>query len=137
MEIVNMLESNEQAYVRGQKAATYWKRLKKVVLGWDQRGVTWARNHKVPVWLGHAPTIIVISLPSIILLFSGLMLLAGILTGFAVLLGLSTLFSATNGLELSNENTMPSHCFKDDDYVTNSILNDEYDGAPYKSPGED
>ena len=71
-----MLESNEQAYVRGLKAATYWKHLKKVVSTWDRLCVAWAKNHKLPAWIGHIPIFIAV-----------LGSLAGIVLGGAMIAG--------------------------------------------------
>jgi len=76
MGIINMLESNEQAYIRGQKAATFWKRLKRVVSSCDRRCMAWVKNHKLPTWIGHVPVVIAV-----------LGSLAGILLGGAVILG--------------------------------------------------
>lgn len=71
-----MSENKKQAYVRGRKVAIIWKRLKRVVSAWDQLCVIWARNHKLPAWIGHMPVII-----------AGLGTLAGSLLGGAVIVG--------------------------------------------------
>ncbi|MDL4914925.1 MAG: hypothetical protein QRY16_14370 [Enterobacterales bacterium endosymbiont of Blomia tropicalis] len=71
-----MLKNNEQAYVRGQKAAIIFKHLKRVVLTWDQRCMAWVKHHKLPTWLGHMPVVIAV-----------LGSLAGILLGGVVIAG--------------------------------------------------
>jgi len=65
-----MLQSNKQAYIRGHKVAVMWKCRKMSVITWDQRCVSWAKNHKLPGWIGHIPVI-----------FAVLISLAGIAAG--------------------------------------------------------
>nr|WP_159465221.1 hypothetical protein [Scandinavium goeteborgense] len=81
-----MLGSNEQAYVRGQKAATFWKRLKKVVSTWDQLCVGWAKNHKLPAWIGHVPIACLVAVSAVSCLAGGLLLTIGVLFVWAFLL---------------------------------------------------
>lgn len=63
-----MSENNERAYVRGRKVAIIWKSLKKIVSTRDQLCVAWAKNHKLPAWIGHLPIIstVLISLAGLI-----------------------------------------------------------------------
>lgn len=51
---------DQQIYQRGMKAARLWKRMKETILRWDQRCVSNARQHKLPGWIGHIPTVLVV-----------------------------------------------------------------------------
>jgi hypothetical protein len=68
MGTVNMNKSNEQAYVRGLRAAGIWKSLKRSLINWDQRCVAWAKKHKFPAGAGRVPLIaaILISLTGLV-----------------------------------------------------------------------
>ena len=71
-----MSNNNKQAYVRGRKVAMILKRLKGIVLTWDQRCMAWVKHHKLPAWVGHVPVFIAV-----------LATLAGILLGGIVIAG--------------------------------------------------
>lgn len=132
---------NQQAYQRGIRVALMWKRLKGTILRWDHRCVSKAHAHKLPSWVGHIPMSMFAVIMLTALVFGGMVIASSaVLVGALVLLvsgALSHESKEVDNLEYSEASSEPSHCFDEDEYVTNSILNDDYDGAPYKSPSGD
>ncbi len=45
----------QQAYQRGVRMVSLWKRLKGTILKWDTFFVAKAHAHKLPGWIGHVP----------------------------------------------------------------------------------
>lgn len=101
---VNMSKHDEQAYIRGVRAAGIWKRLKHTVASWDQRGTAWAKNHNIPVWIGRVPLVAAI-LISLTCLIAG-----GFIVAFIVAFIWGMLFIAQNTGNnlLRHENTNAS-----------------------------
>ncbi|MGR7122082.1 hypothetical protein ACU62C_22510 [Klebsiella aerogenes] len=129
-----MSKHDEQAYSRGVRAAGIWKRLKHTVASWDQRGTAWAKNHNIPVWIGRVPLVAAI-------LISLTCLIAG---GFIVALIVAFIWAITfilQNFEFRNAHTEDQSNDKRndfyDEFTMNSAINNEYDGAPYRSPGGD
>ncbi len=113
-----------------------WKRLKSTISRWDTFCVSKARKHKLPGWIGHVP-IVVAFLGSVTVA-----LLGGLLTAGSLLFIWSIAFiiqnigqSSSSNLDYENNSTETSK--KSVNYAYESaVMNNEYDGAPYKSPGD-
>lgn len=133
MGIVNMNQHNKQAYARGYKAAGIWKQLKGSLVSWDHRCVTWARNHNAPLWVGRIPLIaaVTISLASLI---------AGSIAVALVIVFIWAMAFILQNIKLGNipANESSDEDKKDlyDEFIMDNAINNEYDGAPYKSPSE-
>jgi len=131
----------QHAYQRGVRIASLWKRLRGTILKWDSFWVSKARKYNLPAWIGHIPMSVLAAIMLTALVFGGMVIASSaVLVGALVLLvsgALSPESKEVDNLEYSDASSEPSHCFDEDEYVTNSILNDDYDGAPYKSPSGD
>lgn len=129
------------AYQRGVRMASLWKRLKGTILRWDSFWVSKVRKFNLPAWIGHIPMSVLAAIMLTALVFGGMVIASSaVLVGALVLLvsgALSPESKEVDNLEYSDASSEPSYCFDEDEYVTNSILNDDYDGAPYKSPSGD
>lgn len=131
---VNMNKHDEEAYVRGVRAASIWKQLKRILTSWDLRCAIWAKKHNAPVWVGRIPLTLAI-----------LVSLAGLIAGgLVVTLIVAFIWSIAfilQNIEFGNMQVdEQSYDKKNDLYdelTMNSAINNEYDGAPYRSPGED
>lgn len=131
---VNMSKRDDEAYVRGVRAAGVWKQLKHILTSWDQRCAIWAKNHNAPVWVGRFPLALAI-----------LVSLVGFITGgFVVALIVAFIWSIAfilQNIEFGNVQVdeQPYDKKNDlyDEFTMNSTINNEYDGAPYRSPSED
>lgn len=130
--------TQHHAYQRGVRMASRWKHLKSTVLKWDRACVSKAQTVNLPKWVGHIPIIAFTVTILAALVFGGVIISMSAVLLASVALIVGKVFSA-GGIEVENsdDGAMPSHCFDEDEYVTNSILNDDYDGSPYKSPGGD
>lgn len=119
---------------RGVRIASLWKRLKGTILRWDAFWVSKARKHNLPAWIGHIPMSMLASIMLAALVFGGMVIASSaVLVGALVLLvsGVSSEENDTDSFNFSSDNSTSPHHFDEDEYVTNSILNNEYDGAPY------
>lgn len=134
MDIVNMSKQNKEAYNRGVKAAGIWKQLKNFLANWDQRCTMWTRNHNAPEWVGRIPSVIAI-LASLTGIIAG-----GLFIALIVLFIWAIAFILRNAdfsdIQVSESSVDKKSDFYDD-FIMNSAINNEYDGAPYKSPSED
>jgi hypothetical protein len=131
---VNMKKHNQQAYILGNRAADMWKNLKRLLVCLERRCAAWAKKHNAPVWVSRIPLIAVI-------LISLTGLIAG---GFVVALIAVFIWAIAyilQNIEFSNmplsESSYDTKSNTHDDFIVNSTINNEYDGAPYKSPSED
>lgn len=122
------------AYQRGVRMASLWKRLKGTILRWDSFCVSKARKYNLPAWIGHIPMSVFAAIMLSALVFGGVVIaISAVFVSALVILISGTLSSEgkeVNTFEYSDASSEPSHCFDEDEYVTNSILNDDYDGAP-------
>ncbi|WP_413715411.1 hypothetical protein [Serratia ureilytica] len=125
---------DQQAYQRGIKASRLWKRLKGTILRWDHACVSSARKHKLPGWIGHIPMGMLAVIMLAALVFGGMVIASSAVFVGALLLlisGISSEGGDTDSFKFSSDSSTSPHHFDEDEYVTNSILNNEYDGAPY------
>jgi hypothetical protein len=127
---------NQQAYQRGIRIARMWKRLKCTILKWDTICVSKARKHKLPGWIGHLP-ITVAFLGSVTAALLGGVIIAGSLLFIWAMAFIIQNIGQDSSRNLDYENDSSKTSQKSADYAYEyAVMNNEYDGAPYKSPGD-
>ncbi|EBH9578867.1 hypothetical protein ER596_23715 [Salmonella enterica subsp. enterica serovar Havana] len=128
---------DKRAWNRGVRLAGIWKRVTANLLKWDKKCVVWAKAHRLKSWMGHIPLLLTIICSLAALIAGGL-----IVSGSAVLLWslIALVTQSGSSSENSTKNIFNENNNKNnfhDEFVMNSAINNEYDGAPYKSPSED
>ncbi|HGE6737104.1 TPA: hypothetical protein ACGCBI_000531 [Serratia marcescens] len=129
---------DQQAYQRGIKAARLWKRLKGTILRWDHACVSSARKHKLPGWIGHIAITFALVGSAIAILFGSIVIIGSVLFIWAIVFILQNIGeNHSRDHELDAENSCVAPLQNAADYAYESaVMNNEYDGAPYKSPGD-
>ncbi|MER5130472.1 hypothetical protein [Serratia marcescens] len=129
---------DQQAYQRGVKAARLWKRLKGTVLRWDHACVSGARKHKLPGWIGHIAITLALIGSATAILFGSIVIVGAVLFIWAIAFILQNIGeNQVHDYELDAENSSVTPHQNAADYAYESaVMNNEYDGAPYKSPGD-
>ena len=130
------MDKNQQAWQRGVRMASLWKKLKASVLLFDNRCVAWARLKKLPTWVGHLPTILACMLLFACIVMGSALIVFSLALLFSLALIIGQIRHGANDTSLysSHEDQKNNLC---DEFVMDSATNNEYDGAPYKSPSED
>lgn len=126
--------TQHHAYQRGVRMANRWKRVKSTILKWDNFCVSKARRHKLPGWFGHIPIVLSVGSFSLLFALSGLFIIASIVAGITILLCLSLLIGKGKNVPLTS--SADKNQSASDYMFENAVMNNEYDGAPYKSPNE-
>lgn len=127
---------DQQAYQRGVRAARKWSRLKNVIMRWDRLCVSKVRENRLPAWVGHVPIVIALIGSIIAILFGGVIVAGCMLFIWAIAFILQNAGQNLSG-ELTHENTSLESPKISSDYAYESaVMNNEYDGAPYKSPSD-
>ncbi len=123
-------------YQRGMKAARLWKRLKGTILRWDQSCVSKARAHKLPGWIGHIAIAIFFIGSVTAILLGGIAITGCILFIWAIAFILRSI-EENHSYDLDTEDSSLETSKSAANYAYESaVMNNEYDGAPYKSPGD-
>lgn len=96
--------AQERAYLRGARAAKYWKRLTTAIRRWDSLCVSKARKYRLPAWLGHVPIVCLVTISAVCCLTGGLLLATGVLFVWAFLLlpSMMELFRPTVNVKVTN-----------------------------------
>lgn len=127
---------NQQAYQRGIRVARMWKRLKGTILRWDMFCVSKARKRKLPGWIGHLP-IAVAFLGSVTAALLGGIIIAGSLLFIWAIAFIIQNIGQDSSRNLDYENDSSETSQKSADYAYEyAVMNNEYDGTPYKSPDD-
>ncbi|AWO77424.1 hypothetical protein [Serratia marcescens] len=127
---------DQQAYQRGVWAARKWSRLKNVIMRWDRLCVSKVRENRLPAWIGHVPIVIALIASVAAMLFGGLLVAGCMLFIWAFAFILQNAGQNLSG-ELTHENNSLETPKNSSDYAYESaVMNNEYDGAPYKSPSD-
>lgn len=122
---------DKQAYQRGIWAARKWTRLKDTIMRWDRHCVAKVRENRLPAWIGHVPIVIALIASVAAMLFGGLLVAGCMLFIWAFA------FILQNAGEVTHENNSLETPKNSSDYAYESaVMNNEYDGAPYKSPSD-
>ncbi|EPG9313715.1 hypothetical protein I9Y15_004794 [Serratia marcescens] len=127
---------DQQAYQRGLWAVRKWSRLKNVIMSWDRLCVSKIRENRLPTWIGHVPIVIALIASVAAILFGGLLVAVCLLFIWAIAFILQNA-----GQNLSDEVTHENNSLEDPRNSSNyayesAVMNNEYDGAPYKSPSD-
>lgn len=126
----------QQAYQRGIWAARKWSSLKNVIMRWDRLCVSKVRENRLPAWIGHVPIVIVLIASVAAMLFGGLLVAGCMLFIWAIAFILQNAGQNLSG-EVTDENNSLENPKNPSDYAYESaVMNNEYDGAPYKSPSD-
>ncbi|WP_053091638.1 MULTISPECIES: hypothetical protein [Serratia] len=126
----------QQAYQRGFWAARKWARLKDTMMRWDQRCVSKVREHSLPGWVGHVPIAIALTGSVTAILFGGLVVAGCMLFIWAIAFILQNVGQNLSS-DFDRKNNSLENSKKSADYAYESaVMNNEYDGAPYKSPAD-
>ncbi|MEX3242807.1 hypothetical protein [Serratia quinivorans] len=127
---------NQQAYQRGIRVARMWKRLKSTILRWDTFCVSKARKHKLPSWIGHVPIAVAFLGSVTAALLGGILIAGSLLFIWSIALIIQNIGQSSSS-NLNYENNSLEDSKKSADYAYESaVMNNEYDGAPYKSPAD-
>lgn len=127
---------DQQAYQRDAWAARKWSRLKNMIMRWDRLCVSRVRENRLPAWIGHVPIVIALIASVTAMLFGGL-LVAGCMFFIWALVFIFQNVGQRLPSDFETENNNQEDSKKSADYVYESaVMNNEYDGAPYKSPGD-
>ncbi|TSB29746.1 hypothetical protein FOT43_07515 [Serratia marcescens] len=127
---------DQQAYQRGIRAARKWSRLKNVTMRWDRLCVSKVREYKLPAWIGHVPIVIALIASVAAMLFGGL-LVAGCMLFIWTIAFILQNAGQNPSSEVTHENNSLENPKNSSDYAYESaVMNNEYDGAPYKSPSD-
>ncbi len=106
------MDKNQQAWQRGVRMASLWKKLKASVLHFDNRCVTWVKRKNLPAWVGHLPTVL-----------ACMLLLASMVMGSALIaFSLALVFSLAFIIEHVRHNA----CIENDDSEGSSSPLSEY-----------
>lgn len=103
---------DQQAYQRGIKAASLWKRLKGTILRWDHACVSSARKHKLPGWIGHIPMGMLAVIMLAALVFGGMVIASSAVFVGALVLLVSGAFSSRDETSLNDDNDMVDTSYK-------------------------
>ncbi len=127
---------DQQAYQRGIWAARKWSRLKNVIMRWDRLCVSKVRENRLPAWIGHVPIVIALIASVAAMLFGGLLVAVCMLFIWALVFIFQNVEQRLSS-DFEPENNNQEDSKKSADYAYESaVMNNEYDGAPYKSPGD-
>ncbi|MEL5658434.1 hypothetical protein PTT65_18630 [Serratia ureilytica] len=126
----------EQAYQRGTKAARKWSRLKNVIMRWDRLCVSKVRENRLPAWTGHVPIVIALIASVAAMLFGGLLVAACMLLIWAIAFILQNAGQDLSAEVPHEKNSLENSKNSSDYAYENAVMNNEYDGAPYKSPSD-
>ncbi|HDG0629590.1 TPA: hypothetical protein PFA69_003714 [Serratia marcescens] len=127
---------DQQAYQRGIWAARKWSRLKDVIMRWDRLCVSKVREYRLPAWIGHVPIVIALIGLVIAMLMGGLLVAGCMLFIWAIAFIIQKAGQNLSG-ELTHKNNTQGNPKNSSDYAYDSaVMNNEYDGAPYKSPSD-
>ncbi|MFK3764377.1 hypothetical protein [Serratia ureilytica] len=127
---------DQQAYQRGVWAACKWSRLKNVIMRWDRLCVSKVRENRLPAWIGHVPIVIALIASVAVMLFGGLLVAGCMLFIWAIAFILQNAGQNLSG-EVTHENNGQEDQKNSSVYAYESaVMNNEYDGAPYKSPSD-
>ncbi|AUO01786.1 hypothetical protein C0558_08355 [Serratia marcescens] len=127
---------DQQAYQRGVWTARKWSRLKNMIMTWDRLCVSKVRENRLPTWIGHVPIVIALIASVAAMLFGGLFVAGCMLFIWAIAFILQNAGQNLSD-ELNHENNSPENQKNSSDYAYESaVMNNEYDGAPYKSPND-
>ncbi|MBH2647851.1 hypothetical protein [Serratia ureilytica] len=127
---------DQQAYQQGIRAARKWRRLKNVIMKWDRLCVSKVREYRLPAWIGHVPIVIALIGSVTAMLFGGLLVAGSMLFIWAFAFILQNAGQNLSG-EATHENNSLETPKNSSDYAYESaVMNNEYDGAPYKSPSD-
>lgn len=126
------------AYQRGVKVAGLWKRFSGQIKYQDSRCVGWAKNHRLPTWVGHIPVVGLILAICGAAIFASLIVTGCLIFIWAIVYIIQNIGSGNSQHDDYYENkNQADSLMQEDDLVINSALNGDYDGAPYKSPAEE
>lgn len=127
---------DQQAYQRGVWTARKWSRLRNMIMTWDRLCVSKVRENRLPTWIGHVPIVIALIASVAAMLFGGLLLAGCMLFIWAIAFILQNAEQNLSG-EVTDGNNSLENPKNSSDYVYESaVMNNEYDGAPYKSPND-
>ncbi|HGY4932202.1 TPA: hypothetical protein ACNVCI_005045 [Citrobacter braakii] len=133
-----MYQSQEKrAWERGVRLAAIWKDTKKIFTRLDQRCVMLAKLYKLPKWLGHMPLLLVVLCSLVALIAGGLLISCSAVLLWALIAAITHIGSGSENASINSFNEKKDDNNFHDEFVMNSATNNEYDGAPYKSPSED
>lgn len=127
---------DQQAYQCGVWAARKWSRLKNVIMRWDRLCVSKVRENRLPSWIGHVPIVIALIASVAAMLFGGLLVTGCMLFIWAIAFILQNAEQNLTG-EVTDENNSLENPKNSSNYTYESaVMNNDYDGAPYKSPSD-
>ncbi|HGM5813784.1 hypothetical protein JY429_16185 [Serratia ureilytica] len=127
---------DQQAYQRGVWAAHKWSRLKNVIMRWDRLCVSKVRENRLPAWIGHVPIVIALIALVAAMLFGGLLVAACMLLIWAIAFILQNAGQDLSAEVPHGKNSLENPKNSSDYAYESAVMNNEYDGAPYKSPGD-
>ncbi|QGX92456.1 hypothetical protein EFZ10_12960 [Tatumella sp. TA1] len=133
-----MYQSQEKrAWNRGARLAAIWKGAKKIFTRLDQRCVMLAIRYKLPEWIGRMPLLLAVLCSLIVLIAGGILISCSVVLLWTFIAAITHIGSSPENASTNSFNENKSQNNFHDDFVMNSAINNEYDGAPYKSPSED
>lgn len=100
------------AYQRGVRMASLWKRLKDTILRWDAFCVSKARKYSLPAWIAHIPMIILAISILATLVFGGMIIASSVVLIGALLLLVSEAFSPREEANLAEDATTLNTSYK-------------------------
>ncbi|EIX9082259.1 hypothetical protein MLE32_000548 [Klebsiella aerogenes] len=112
------MDKNQQAWQRGVRMASLWKKLKASVLHFDNRCVTWVKRKNLPAWLGHFP----------IFLFGFIALCGCIVWGLLAVFSLVTIWALMVIISNIGSHNCPDHSHHDRE---SDGMFTPYDPKPY------
>ncbi|HDG1673086.1 TPA: hypothetical protein PFE07_002542 [Kluyvera cryocrescens] len=130
------MEQHQQAWQRGVRMANYWIKLRSSAFYFDACCMAKAKKSSLPNWVGHIPLIIMIFLSLICVIVGGIALASCTVFLWALALIVQNAMRTNNDSSVYSSNEDPKNDLCDE-FVMDSATNNEYDGAPYKSPSED
>jgi len=133
-----MYQSQEKrAWERGVRLAAIWKGTKKIFTRLDQRCVILAKQYKLPKWLGHIPLLLAVLCSLVALIAGGFLISCSAVLLWTFIAAITHIGSSSKDASINSFNEKKDENNFHDEFVMNSAINNEYDGAPYKSPSED
>ncbi|MEL5662355.1 hypothetical protein PTT73_12535 [Serratia ureilytica] len=127
---------DQQAYQRGIWAARKLSRLRDVIMRWDRLCVSKVREYGFPAWIGHIPIVITLIGSVAAILFGGLLVAGCMLFIWAVAFILQKAGQNLSAEVPHGKNSLENPRNSSDYAYESAVMNNEYDGAPYKSPGD-
>lgn len=126
---------DQKGYQCGAWAARKWSRLKNVIMRWDRLCMSKVRENRLPAWIGHIPIVIALIASAAAMLFGGLLVAGCMLFIWAIAFILQNAGKNLSGEIPHENNSLPPKNSSDYAYES-AVMNNEYDGAPYKSPSD-